>query len=312
MKRQAAPSPGISVVIPVLNAERFLPPLFLALAAQSLKPLEIILVDSGSTDGTRFIAAGHERVRVLSVDDFSHGRARNLGAREARGDIVVFMSQDALPLGERWLEELVTPLLGDGVAAAYSRQIPNQSATPMERFFLHARFPEEGHIRKKTSMNGELTLEDVFFSNVSSAVRKCLLEEHPFDEDLIMSEDQKLSKDLLEEGHTIAYASRSMVMHSHAYKLGEVFKRYLDSAHSLDQIFASHTMKTSASIGLKYLARECRYVARNYPTWIPYYVLYTAAKSLGTITGHWALSMPRMVLKRISLHGYHWDRNEEL
>jgi rhamnosyltransferase len=307
--RRAARNPGeISIVIPVLNAEEFLPALMEAIVSQSMEPAEIILVDSGSSDGTRSLAAGYEKVRLISIAEFTHGKARNLGARMAIGGIVVFMSQDALPLDRHWLEELVDPLHNAGAGASYSRQVPKESASPMERFFLHTRFPEEARLQRNSRSGGELGFEEVFFSNVSSAVRKPLLEECPFDEDLIMSEDQKLSKDLLEKGHTVAYASRSVVVHSHEYTLSEVFKRYFDSAYSLDQIFASHTLKTSAAIGLPYLWGEFEYVLQRHPKWIPYYIIYTVAKTLGTVAGHWAPFMPRPMLRRLSLHSYHWDR----
>ena len=92
-----------SVVIPVLNAAGSLPALLEALAAQHPSPPdEIVLVDSLSTDDTRRIALAHTHVRVLPLARFSHGRARNLGAREATGEIVVLMTQDALPADRRW------------------------------------------------------------------------------------------------------------------------------------------------------------------------------------------------------------------
>lgn len=306
--RAAKHEEEISIVIPVLNAEAFLPALIEAIASQSLEPAEIILVDSGSSDGTRSLAAGYEEVRLVSIADFTHGKARNLGVRMAIGRILVFMSQDALPFDRYWLEELVDPLYNSGAGASYSRQVPKESASPMERLFLHTRFPKEARLLRNRRGNGELSFEEVFFSNVSSAVRKHLLEECPFDEDLIMSEDQKLSKDLLEKGHIVAYASRSIVVHSHEYTLSEVFKRYFDSAYSLDQIFASHTLKTSAAIGLSYLWGEFDYILHRHPSWIPYYMLYTVAKTLGTVAGHWAPFMPRPMLRRLSLHSYHWDR----
>jgi len=298
----------VSIVIPVLNVAEYLPALLKAIGSQDLPVVEIILVDSGSRDGSKKIASSRKEVRLLEIDGFTHGKSRNLGASEAKGEIVVFMSQDALPRDSRWLEELIRPLGDPRTGASYSRQVPRDGASPMEQFFLLTRFPGEGRVQKKDPGAGELTLEDVFFSNVSSAARKETLERFPFDEELIMSEDQKFSKDLLEDGLTVVYTPESVVIHSHAYSLTDVFRRYFDSVHSLDEIFPSHTMGTSASMGFSYLGEELRHIAGLHPKWIPYYFLYALSKTMGTVAGHCAPWIPRPVLRRISLHNYHWNR----
>lgn len=299
--------PRVSVVIPVINAAAMLPPLFEALSAQERRPDEVVLVDSSPDDATRRVAEQVEGVRVVPIRDFSHGRARNLGVAAARGDIVVLMTQDALPQGPHWLANLLRPFEDPKVAAAYSRQVPRSDASPMERFFLQERFPDGSPVRREKRPGEKLTLEAVFFSNVSAAVRRGLALAHPFDETLIMSEDQQLSRDLLEAGYAVAYQPDSVVLHSHRYSLLNVLRRYFDSAYSLTLIFPSHDMGVSVSMGTRYLRAEAMYVLTRHPFWIPYYVCYTAAKSAGTLLGHFADRLPRWVLRRVSLHAYHWQ-----
>jgi rhamnosyltransferase len=302
----AAP-PTVSVVIPVLNAEPYLPSLFAALLSQKpAPPLEIILVDSNSSDGTRAAAAACPIASVVPIDNFSHGRSRNLGAAHAAGEIVVLLSQDALPANDSWLAQLIAPFADPAVAASYSRQVPRDDALPMERYFLHTHFPAGESVRRRAAPGEPLDLKKVFFSNVSSAVRREALARHPFDETLIMSEDQKLSMDLIAAGYAVVYQPASVVIHSHRYTLANVFRRYLDSVYSLQGIFSDHTVGTSASMGLRYLVRETWFIVRHHPLWIPYFVLYTATKTAATLTGHVADHLPRRVLRRISLHGYHW------
>jgi hypothetical protein len=137
-----------------------------------------------------------------------------------------------------------------------------------------------------------LTFEEVFFSNVSSAVRRSILVKYPFDETLIMSEDQQLSRDLQNAGLAIVYASNSVVIYSHNYTLNAVFKRYFDSVFSLTEIFPKHGIGTSTLIGVKYLQKEFVYVIRCYPTKLGYYAVYTIAKTAGTILGHFAKKCP--------------------
>lgn len=301
------PAGDVSVVIPVLNAARHLPALLSALRAQRpAAPREVILVDSGSTDGTPGLAAAHPEARVVPIADFSHGRARNLGAREAKGAIVALLTQDALPSDPSWLARLLEPFADASVAAAYSRQVPREDATPMERFFLLTRFPPGEPVRRERRGDAPPGLEDVFFSNVAAAVRRDVLLAHPFDEALIMSEDQQFARDVLQAGYATVYQPASVVVHSHRYGLGTVFRRYFDSVYSLTEIFPRHGVGASASIGLSYLAREARFMARRYPLWLPYYLLYTLAKSGGTLAGHFAPHLPGWLLRRLSLHSYHW------
>ena len=105
---------SISVIIPTLNAEKDLPSLLRALRTQTLRPEEILIVDSESADGTVRIAedaAGDLPVRVLSVKraEFDHGKTRDWALRESTGDTVVFLTQDAVPADESFLENLVWP-----------------------------------------------------------------------------------------------------------------------------------------------------------------------------------------------------------
>ena len=294
------------MVIPTLNAERYLPALLGALAAQLPRPPdEIILVDSNSTDRTREVAEAHPGVRVVPVARFSHGGARNLGAREARGEFVVLMTQDARPSDPGCLAALLAPFADPRVAAAYARQVPYPDASPMEQYFLATHFPAEAAVR--SADGAELDLGRVFFSNVCAALRRDLLLRFPFDETLIMSEDQQVSRDLMQAGFTVVYAPASVVVHSHNYTLPVVFRRYFDSVYSLTVIFPRHDMGTSANMGLRYLGREFLHMLRHHPAWLPYYLLYTAAKAGGTLAGHFAERMPRRLARACSLHRYHWD-----
>lgn len=301
----------VSVVVPVKNAAAFLPTLFARWSAQKPRPPdEVILVDSQSEDGTRELAESFG-ARVIPIEQFSHGRARNLGVREARGDVVVLMTQDAVPANEEWLMRLLKPLADPRVAAVYSRQIPRDDANPMERYFLLTHFPPAPALRREKRDGAEPSLRNVFFSNVSGAVRRNLLLQHPFDESLIMSEDQQLSRDLIEAGYAVVYEPASVVIHSHNYTLSVCVKRYFDSVYSLTKIFPSHDVGTSVSMGWKYVWGEMLYVLRHAPLWLPYYGLYTASKTLGTLLAHVGDRLPYWLLKRVSLHSYHWEQKRK-
>jgi rhamnosyltransferase len=299
---------SISVVIPVLNAAPYLPSLLAALERQQpVHPDEVILVDSGSTDATVAISGGSARVRVLPLDRFTHGRSRNRGVQAASSKVVVLMTQDAIPEDENWLARLVEPLGTNGIVATCSRQVPRKNASPMERFFLQKRFPRAGEIRNLERLGSDVSYERVLFSDVSCAVLRDRLLEHPYDEALIMGEDQKLARELILAGHAMAYVPESVVIHSHRYSLLQTFRRYFDSVYALAAIFPEQTASRSVHMGLAYVREELAFIARHAPWWLLYYPAYVAVKAAATLLAHHAAHLPRPFVRWASMHAYHWE-----
>ena len=300
--------PSISIVIPVLNAAAFLPKLLPALSSQRpTPPLEIILMDSCSTDETVALAGRHPGTRVINVEKFSHSGTRNRGIQEARGDLVVLMTQDAIPANSEWLHELIAPFQDPQVAASFSRQLPRPDASPMERYFLATHFPATGKIYHRQPGQQHLAFQkDVFLSNVSAALRRETALRYPFETHLIMSEDQQFARDVLMADLKVAYVPASLVWHSHNYTLTQALKRYFDGAYSLTQIFSRHDLRSSLEMGAKYLRRESWMMIRHHPRWLIHYTGYVLAKSAGTLFGHFAEVLPLWLKLRLSQHSYFW------
>lgn len=297
---------SVSVVIPVKNAEAYLPELLPRLLDQEPPPGEILLLDSMSTDRTREIAAEFPRVRVVPVELFSHGGTRNLGVLEARGDLVALMTQDARPLDRDWLAKLAAPFADPKVAYAFSRQVPYPAAPPMERYFLSVRFPAEG--RRYEAPGGRVeSLEQLFCSNVASMLRREAALAHPFDDGLIMAEDQQLSRDLQEAGYAVVYVPESVVEHSHRYSPAQTFRRYFDSVVALRQLFPERELSDNASLGIKYLAGEARFLLRRHPLALPRFGMTLGAKALATLLAHRHERLPRRFRRRCSMHRGYWE-----
>jgi rhamnosyltransferase len=299
-----------SIVIPTLQAGRYLPALLAAFDAQpGAEETEILLVDSASEDETPALAAAHPRTRLVPIarEAFTHGYARNLGVRHAAGEIVIFLSQDALPLGNAWQAGMLAPFADPAVGAAFCRQVPHPDANPIEQTFIAYWFPERNRTTHGAAENGRnLRFGDVFFSNVCSAARLALLRAHPFDERIIMSEDQQFARDILQAGHDLVYTADVAVRHSHHYSLRQIFQRYFDSAYSLTCIF-NHTLSESLQAGRGYLPHEAGTIVTRHPAWIPYYAAYFLAKGMGVFAGHLAPHMPRRWARACSLHKRFWD-----
>jgi rhamnosyltransferase len=298
----------VSVVIPIRNAEYYLPKLLPQLFAQEGVELqEVILLDSMSTDRSLEIAADFPKIRIIPIHNFSHGGTRNLGIQEARNEVVVLMTQDALPQGTEWMRKLVEPLKKKNVAYTFSRQVPYPKTHPLEAYYLDQKFSSK---RSKTyELNGDTidSLDQVFCSNVSSALKRSLALQFPFDSTLIMGEDQQFSRDLQLAGYAVEYVHDSIVVHSHNYNLQQTFRRYFDSVIAITQIFPSHQLSASASSGIGYLKHEFLFLLKHHPVYVPYYVFYLGAKTLATVFAHMEKRLPRRFVRFCSMNKGHWN-----
>jgi rhamnosyltransferase len=301
--------PAVSIIIPTFQGSSFLRATLTALRSQAYaSAVEIIAVDSGSTDGTLDILQEFG-VHLLEIppQKFSHGYARNLGARMASHPILVFMSQDALPIGTDWLRGMVASVEDPQVAAAYVRQLPRPDATPLEAFAQNFMYPAESK-HYAVQVGEPLPLERIFFSNVCSVTRRDIAMAFPFNETLIMSEDQAFAKDLLLAGYTTYYNADVCVIHSHQYSLPKLFCRNFDSAYSLHNV-TDDGWQGIASRGLQYIINEVRYLLREREwQWLCYVPVYEAARILGRLCGGHAHLLSRSWLPSFSLNRAYWAR----
>lgn len=142
-----------SIIIPTKNGGAIFSQAMEMLYAQKYdKPYEVIVIDSGSTDGTLEIVNRYPVVKLVQIkpEDFGHGKTRNLGARLAEGRYLVFITQDAVPATDRWLFNLVRNLERPEVAGSYGRQIPREDTNPMEKNIMPTRI--KAPIRKSTKV----------------------------------------------------------------------------------------------------------------------------------------------------------------
>ena len=223
-----------TIAVLTLNARPYLTELLEACRAQDAPfDFEILVIDSGSTDGTVAMLSEYPEVRVVEIPnhEFGHGRTRNLAARLATGEIVVFLTQDATPAHRGWLAELVAPFGSDArIAAVYGKQVPRPDCCPTVRRDVLRAFrrigPPHGVVVEEGGSG---------FSNVNSAVRRDVLARIPF-RDVGYAEDRALAEDLHRAGLATAYAADAEVLHSHDLPLGPYFRRMYDEARGLRRL----------------------------------------------------------------------------
>lgn len=305
--------PTVSIIIPTYQGAGYLDSLLSTLYAQAFSDrMEIIAVDSASTDNTVPILEQYGATVIpISQEEFTHGYARNLGVRKAQAPIVVFMSQDALPVGFNWLERLIGLLDDPSIGAAFVRQLPRPDATPLEAFFHNQLYPAQSRVYA-IHPGDPIPIDKIFFSNVCSVARRELCLAYPFDERLIMSEDQAFARALLEAGYRTYYSAEVAVIHSHHYSLWALFRRNFDSAYSLRGI-SQDTWSYTARKGIAYILNEIAYlVARRQWRWLPLVPVYEATRILSRILGKYADRLPYRWRVKFSLHRGYWERRANL
>lgn len=251
----------ISIIIPTLNAEMELPALLDALFSQKRQINELIIVDSASTDKTVEICKANEKVRLIQIErkDFDHGRTRDMALRESIGEIVVFMTQDAVPVNDEFLENLIAPLAEDKVAVSTGRQLPKKDATRMEQLIRTFNYPPNSQIRSKADIP-QMGIKTFFCSDVCAAYdRKLYLELGGFEYPLKTNEDMFFAAKAIKDGFRVAYVAEALVYHSHNFTLKEQYKRNYIQGYEMERHkeLLSHVSKNNEGTKMvKYVSKE--------------------------------------------------------
>jgi rhamnosyltransferase len=304
----------ISVIIPVKDGGDDLRRCLDAIARQQIdEPVETVVVDSGSRDNSRELAlARGARVLEVGASEFRHGATRNLAAREASGELLVFTTQDAYATDKHWLERLRAAAgADDGLAGAYGRQIAHEGASPPERFFLDFLYGPRARLQRAAT-TAELSLQTTLFSSVNSAIRRAVWEEFRFSDDIFFAEDQDWSRRVLLAGYAIRYEPRAAVRHSHSYTLVTGFKRFFDTGASADRGFLAGGSASSDVLrreSMRYARQELVWLVQTgQRRWIPYAVVYELAKFLGLQAGARHQRLPLWLKRRWSSSPGYWEQ----
>lgn len=201
----------VSLVIRSQNEIAWIGQCLMAVKLQKIENVEIVVVDNGSTDGTRELAS-NSGCKVVQIPDeqFTYGRALNIGIAAASGKAIGLLSGHCIPVNDMWLTRLRASLELDGIAGVYGRQEPLPDSNDFDKRDLWTTFPIERRIQRK----------DFFFHNANSMIRRSVWEKFPFDEDLDGVEDRAWAKEVIAAGYAIAYEPQARVYHHHGIHQG--------------------------------------------------------------------------------------------
>ena len=217
-----------SIIIRAYNEEKHIGRLLEGIRQQTIRDVEIILVDSGSTDRTVAIAEsfGARIIRIPSAE-FTFGRALNLGIRAATREWIVIVSAHVYPVYPDWLESLLRPFADEQIALTYGKQRGPETAKFPEQQIYHQWYPDVSQSRQPTA----------FCNNANAAIRRSLWEKNPYDETLTGLEDLAWGKWAKEQGYDIAYIAESEIIHIHDETPQGVFNRYRREAMAFKRIY---------------------------------------------------------------------------
>jgi rhamnosyltransferase len=300
----------ISVIIPTRNGGPRFGELLAALRAQRRLPDEILVIDSGSRDETVSLAHRYgARVIPIAPQDFDHGGTRTLGARSAIGDLLVYLTQDAVPADPEALERLLAPLADDRVAAAYGRQLPFPDASCFARHLRMFNYPERSSVRSFED-RVRYGFKTAFISNSFAAYRRDLLATAGyFQEGQVFGEDTFTVAKLLRRGYCIAYVAEARVFHSHNSTVVQDFRRYFDIgvAHAMNrQLLEDFGSPTGE--GRRYVAGELDFLIReNQYFRLPESMVRSAVKLIAYTLGKRYTMLPAGLARWCSLNRGWWS-----
>jgi rhamnosyltransferase len=249
--------------------------------------IELIVIDSGSSDGSIEIIRKFEKARLIQIPlgTYVPGVVLNQGARESSHDWIVYLNADATPVGKDWLTQLLQPCVDHPkFGAAFSRQIPRPDCKAV---FAHDYDRCFGPERESKHWGH-------FFSMVSSVTHRSVLDHTPIREDLQYAEDDEWTRRLSEGGYEVIYVLESVVMHSHNYTLRQSYKRSFGDAKAMaaTSMVEPRAMNYHYFVGLglaKDAMRDIKWCLRNgHISGIPFAIAVRLAQRLGRRDGHHA------------------------
>jgi rhamnosyltransferase len=298
----------VSILLLTKNGAHDLKAVLPAVFSQKSMPrFELIAVDSGSTDETlQILRQFPVRIEQIPAQAFHHARTRNLVAGLAEGEVLIFLSQDAIPASEEWLKAMLVNFSDSSVGAVYGRQLPKPGCSLERQDALDAVYGQK-RIVKDPARPNDTGYRFYHFSDANAAIRRSVWERTRFPEDCMVFEDLGIAKRILDAGYKIIYEPQSPVFHSHHHTTVALLKRYFDIGCTLKRLKIWDAPGTRLSLvrdGRKLFLRKLRRVVEGgagQPERAA--VRQYLAKSAGLFLGVNQSYLPVSVKRHLSAHG---------
>ncbi|MCD8121944.1 MAG: glycosyltransferase [Clostridiales bacterium] len=309
----------VDVLIPTYRPDRRFSKLLQALRKQTVKPRKIIVMNTEKCywKDEKYRDTPGLEVRHVTKLAFDHGGTRNLAAWYSEADVMVFMTDDAVPQDNFLLERLLEGLSrtgpdGETVAMAYARQLPAKGCRRIERFTRNFNYPDEPQIKTAKDLP-RLGIKTYFASNVCCAYRKDIFERlEGFVSNAIFNEDMIYAAGAIQAGYAIAYVPEAKVIHSHNLSPMQQFRRNFDMAVSQADHPEIFDGLPSEGEGIRLVRKTAGYLVRTFHPWLlPALVVTSGMKYLGYRMGKRYRKLPKKVIAWCSMSPLYWEKRWE-
>lgn len=248
-------------------------------------------------------------VHHIKKEEFDHGGTRRKAAELTDAEVMVFMTQDALPADRDLIRNLTAPLKEPETAAAYARQLPNASCSFVERYTRSFNYPDKSSVKSREDLP-VYGIKTFFCSNVCAAYRKDVYESlGGFTGHTIFNEDMIYASAVIQHGYRIAYAADAKVIHSHNYTCMQQFRRNFDLGVSQAEYPEVFQTASSESEGIRLVKKTFRYLCVNgRRRLMPGFVLQSGFKYAGYLAGKNYRRMPARMVRWCSMNKDYWRK----
>ncbi|UWP58445.1 glycosyltransferase family 2 protein [Ruminococcus gauvreauii] len=302
---------SVDVIIPTYHPGKEFRELVKRLLVQEYPVDHIFIMNTGEEDWDEQIGMLSDKIVVehLEKAGFDHGGTRHRAIQKSSADIVICMTQDAMPKDRSLVGSLVESFDDTAVKAAYARQLPARDCGVIECYTREFNYPEQSRIKRKEDLPA-LGIKTYFCSNVCAAYdRKTYLELGGFVRHTIFNEDMIFAAGLIGHGYAVAYTADARVVHSHNYSGIQQLRRNFDLAVSQAQhpeIFAD---VPSEGEGIRMVKQTAGYLLRKRPYLIPKLIWQSGCKYLGFRLGRRYERLPKGMVMKLTMNRDYWSRN---
>ena len=308
----------VTVLIPTWRPGRQLDTILKRLSLQTIVPERVLILNTVENERddsiSELVDAWRDRFRVLSVfhvekKEFDHGMTRHLGFSFSDTELVLCMTQDAIPRDRNLISRLVRCFDDPKVAAAYGRQLPSGSSSARERFTRRFNYPDKSVVKSGEDLP-RMGIKTFFCSDVCAMWRRDVyFELGGFERPVIFNEDMILAGKMIENGWKIAYAADAAVRHSHSYSPVRQLKRNFDLGVSQSQHPELFARYPSEGEGIRMVKKCAAYLLRTgHAGELPLLVIDSAFKYLGYLLGKNFRRLPKRMILRLTDNPSYWER----
>ena len=300
----------VDVIIPAYHPGKEFATLIKRLEKQSVPIHRIIVMNTEESMWNKEWEKLSDVMEIhhLAKSEFDHGGTRAQAAELSDADVMIFMTQDAIPADRELLAELLKALEQDeNIAAAYARQLPNAECSFVERYTRAFNYPDRSIVKTKEDMD-QYGIKTFFCSNVCAAYKKDIYQKQGgFVRRTIFNEDMIYAGGLIQAGYGIAYAAEAKVIHSHNYNCMQQFHRNFDLGVSQAEHPEIFEGVPSEGEGMRLVKKTLSHLVRSGKIWlIPGFVLQCAGKYAGYLAGKNFRRLPKKFVLWCTMSPNYW------